>query len=292
MVTNIRHGVFETNSSSTHSISISSDSHGVLETLIPDDDGNLTITVDKYFGWEWRRYKDTLTKAQYAAIACDALDKMDMLEEIMLEHTGAKSVEFEFKTDAKGDVYGIDHQSLYGNFVDSILICKSDLKNFIFNPDVWLITGNDNEEKPKFIDNKLYMDNLDACNYVLDRMHDSYFKDAEEAAIEFHFGKDDHISDVLYICECVSDSLRYHINGHEYNNLKCVGDECVEFLFKQEECENCTYEEFKSVYGFRQQIMKMLSKQKSELLTWAMMQKFNKSKKAASKIMKMLADYI
>lgn len=143
MKINIRHGVFETNSSSTHSISISSVSKGILETLVPDDNGNLTITINKCFGWEWEIYNESIIKVQYAAIACRDLDKMDMLKEVVLEHTGAKALEFRFQPN--GGNY-IDHQSLDGPIMNDILGCKSDLKNFIFNPDVELITGNDNED--------------------------------------------------------------------------------------------------------------------------------------------------
>jgi hypothetical protein len=40
---NIRHGVFETNSSSCHSISISEDSGGLLDVIYPNNDGIIEL---------------------------------------------------------------------------------------------------------------------------------------------------------------------------------------------------------------------------------------------------------
>lgn len=61
---NIRNKVFETNSSSTHSISISANSKGLYDTIVPE---NKVITLSGgKFGWEWSKFNDLLTKADYA----------------------------------------------------------------------------------------------------------------------------------------------------------------------------------------------------------------------------------
>lgn len=59
----IRKGVFETNSSSSHSICID-DKTFILDTLIPDADGVITIKAGQ-FGWEWKKYNDAKAKASY-----------------------------------------------------------------------------------------------------------------------------------------------------------------------------------------------------------------------------------
>lgn len=40
---NIRNGVFETNSSSSHSISILNNCNGMYDTICPNDDGNIIL---------------------------------------------------------------------------------------------------------------------------------------------------------------------------------------------------------------------------------------------------------
>lgn len=134
---NIRKKVFETNSSSTHSISISADSDGMLESLFVDSEGVVTIT-GRDFGWEWKRYNDAKTKASYAAVdrGCDK-----MLEEVIKEHTGAKRVDFV----GINNCY-IDHESVGTSH--EAFVNKETLKNWLFNPKSWLFTGNDNSSAP------------------------------------------------------------------------------------------------------------------------------------------------
>lgn len=167
----IRYGVFETNSSSTHSISIApglapagidltADELWMLNTLegagkalldcslIPRDDGILEIkdvnTME--FGWEERTYSDASTKAMYCYI--DQYlnkDKVKMLEEVLMEQTLARSVRFHYNPEADCDspMYGyIDHQSIGTS--EPAFANKETLRNFIFNKHSELGTDNDN----------------------------------------------------------------------------------------------------------------------------------------------------
>lgn len=152
---NIRLNVFETNSSSTHSISISSSSKGVYDTL-PVNKGKIVLSGGE-FGWEWGKYNDALTKANYAAVfAVESKNQklVEMLTDVLKKHTGAKKVEFNFSSeyddpDGKQWAY-IDHQSGPGEGGDGFKAFKSPevLKEFIFNSESWLFTGNDNEASP------------------------------------------------------------------------------------------------------------------------------------------------
>lgn len=63
---NIRLGLFETNSSSTHSIFIAPSSEGIYETLYVHK-GTVHLTGGE-FGWEYKKYNDAKTKANYAAV--------------------------------------------------------------------------------------------------------------------------------------------------------------------------------------------------------------------------------
>lgn len=142
----VRHAVFETNSSSTHSISINSDTE-LYGSITPDENGVITLTGGR-FGWEWKRYNDCLTKANYCAIDSDGSDeKRNMLREVIMEHTGASDVVFQVTTSYKDDEYSyIDHQSVGTSH--PTFSSKENLKNFIFNRNSYLFTGNDNDYEP------------------------------------------------------------------------------------------------------------------------------------------------
>jgi hypothetical protein len=164
---NIRHQVFETNSSSTHSISITSSAYGILETL-PCKEGIVYLTGGE-FGWEWKKYNDALTKANYAAVFANGNPGMtDMLVSVIKEHTGAKDVKFNLSDSL------IDHQSSRLENGDALRAFNSpdSLKDWIFNPESWLFTGNDNEEDPpNFYDVDFGIDythqiSLEGCDVV------------------------------------------------------------------------------------------------------------------------------
>lgn len=139
----VRHGVFETNSSSCHSISIS-DTCDKYETLYPDDEGVFTFTWGEY-GWGYETYHDAESKANYVATMCkefgevseenDDQELRDLLESVITEHTGISKFMYDLE-----DAY-IDHQSVDR---DMYIWSREDMKNFIFNPNSELDIDNDN----------------------------------------------------------------------------------------------------------------------------------------------------
>ena len=131
---NIRTAVFETNSSSSHSLSIGSKCD-LYDTLEMDSFGKIYLTGGS-FQWGPEEYEDALTKANYCAQdQFNDKDLMAMLREVIMEHTGAADVEI----DPQGDV---DHQSV--GTAREAFASKSTLKEFIFNPYSILIIDNDN----------------------------------------------------------------------------------------------------------------------------------------------------
>lgn len=60
----IRKSVFETNSSSTHSITLCDTEFLLDNSIIPDEDGNIVINGGD-FGWEHEIYNDAWTKLNY-----------------------------------------------------------------------------------------------------------------------------------------------------------------------------------------------------------------------------------
>lgn len=138
----IRSGVWETNSSSSHSISIADETKEfVLDTIYPDQNGVVHIEGDE-FGWQWFKHNDAATKAGYSAQQYSDNDfVLELLEELIKEQTGADKVEF--------NLWGyVDHDS-YGIVPSD----KESLRNFIFNKNSWLFGGNDNSTAdPTFYD--------------------------------------------------------------------------------------------------------------------------------------------
>ena len=176
-IVQVRQGVFETNSSSTHSISIEQvDSEYLLDVLMPNwssdkNDGiemNI-LRIDKNFGnlefgWEYKRYYNMNDKIIYAylyAIGSEVYkhkskteqiikERVQMLEDLLLEHSGAISVQWYITNDCSKETdecsFGfIDHASLCRN--NEIFLSKENLRSFLFNKKSYIEIDNDNDCK-------------------------------------------------------------------------------------------------------------------------------------------------
>ncbi len=146
----VRKGVFETNSSSCHSISIVGNSN-ILDKLYPNEEGNIIVKGGE-FGWEIQNYNDPETKLSYCAqdivqtsyppkdtIEWKSEEKRDMLIKVIKDQTGCNEVIFD--AHSLNDGY-IDHQS--SGTTDEAFFSEENLKTFIFNPSSSLHTDNDN----------------------------------------------------------------------------------------------------------------------------------------------------
>ena len=137
-----RINVFETNSSSSHSISFNPWKLGKDgNNFAPDDDGKIYVTGDE-FGWGWSSHNDSVTKANYYLEQYkDDPDRLDLLKEVIQDYTGLPTV-----INRSGSGY-IDHQS-FGT-LDLPANDSEALKDWLFNPDNWLYIGNDNDDEPE-----------------------------------------------------------------------------------------------------------------------------------------------
>jgi len=138
----IRRGVFETNSSSMHSIAICTRGE-LLDTLPVDKDGVVTLYGGE-FGWGIESYRDAQTKASYCWEDNKENPKnLEMLINIIKEQTGCKHVVY-LGSDKWEDPHWsyIDHQSM-GTSHD-LFFSEEFLKHFIFNPGSQLVIDNDN----------------------------------------------------------------------------------------------------------------------------------------------------
>ncbi len=136
----IRTGIFETNSSSTHSVSFNRWIPGRSGRLEPDSDGKIHVFGGE-FGWNWGAYNDSETKVDYYFTFFKGNPEMTRLGiKVIREWTGR---------DVVVDIYEgsyIDHQS--SDTLDFLEGSEDKVRDFFFNPDTWLYTGNDNEDTP------------------------------------------------------------------------------------------------------------------------------------------------
>lgn len=174
MPTVTRHSVFETNSSSSHSISIDPAMDFIPDRLPMGSDGIIDIYPGE-FGWGVDYYYDAITKASYALTWCKmiasgdqdgvmnvrpglatALPMEHMLKTVIKKMTGAKEVRFvplyrrSWSTREGEENWGhIDHQSSpsengplgkCGKMFES----EQNLRRFIFNTKSELLISNDN----------------------------------------------------------------------------------------------------------------------------------------------------
>lgn len=169
MTTQIRHGVFETNSSSSHSLTVGDAAHSLS---FPDSmlrSGVITIRLGE-FGWHWERFYKPENKASYlvtdaVAQEFDSVDhtdeissmsgsdlrdwlverstRVELIVQAIEKHTGC-SVEIE-----AGSWFYVDHQSL--GLSREVPDDEEDILNFLFSESGSVTTGNDNKDPPDMI---------------------------------------------------------------------------------------------------------------------------------------------
>lgn len=136
----IRHNTYETNSSSTHSITIDTENYKNLQ--IPK---TLTIPLGE-FGWEFRKFNDFLSKASYFWTLALYNEEVN---DRMIRLAADNGLDLQFKQE--DDFYYVDHGSEH--YCDWIkknpeLLTDEGLWDFLINESCWIILGNDNSDDP------------------------------------------------------------------------------------------------------------------------------------------------
>ena len=133
----IRQDVFETNSSSTHSICISKEPVNVIPKK------KVYFHFDE-FGWESMRVDDTASYLYTAMKNLEMDDNISQMEEILNRH----GAECEFENPEKGRGYWecgyVDHASELVEFISDLLSDEDKLIRYLFG-DSCIYTGNDND---------------------------------------------------------------------------------------------------------------------------------------------------
>ncbi len=147
MTIKIRKSVFETNSSSTHSICIAKEGSFDVPSEIHFEFGE--------FGWEYDRFDSTWEKASYLYTGLFANERHEDIERIgdMLREAG---VAVTFQDPGKPTVSGdwryypdsgyVDHSDELKEFLDAVVSDSGSLMRFLFSGLSFIITGNDNSE--------------------------------------------------------------------------------------------------------------------------------------------------
>ena len=168
----IRNSVFETNSSSTHSLTVANKPS--YTTLYPNKAGELRFTDPPGFGWSWDTYEDPTSKAWYLYIYLrdwvngganqgydkkydkeiatrsqftgEALEKLELLEKVIKDQTGADTIIWDDTSDYSSPEGYIDHQSAESGLNGNIEFDDEEcIKDFVFGIGSLIETGNGNE---------------------------------------------------------------------------------------------------------------------------------------------------
>lgn len=155
----IRKNLFETNSSSTHVITIANNNEDDFKNNLPE---TIEFNVGEY-GWEFERYDDMQSRADYlftAIVGCgvDAEPYINKLVETLKSWgVEAKYPELTKKETSYGCYYnlkglpgkyfGIDHASELRDFLEQVVNDETLLMNYLFSPESFIATGNDNDDE-------------------------------------------------------------------------------------------------------------------------------------------------
>lgn len=141
----IRNGVFETNSSSTHSICIAKD----VELTIPR---SLHFSFGE-FGWACDTLQSVDEKASYLYTGLFASDMKDEIEQIVatltskgIDVTCEEAVYVDGNSYAENEGY-VDHANELTDFLSAVCSDEDRLMRYMFSDLSFIITGNDNDDE-------------------------------------------------------------------------------------------------------------------------------------------------
>lgn len=133
----IRRNVFETNSSSTHSICI------VKEDILDSKQNHIDFRTDEY-GWEHDTLHSTFEKASYlytGILYNGQLELIDGIKAILDKN----NITYTFENPDHDSGY-IDHGGELREFLAEYCLDENKLMRFLFSSKSFIITGNDNSD--------------------------------------------------------------------------------------------------------------------------------------------------
>lgn len=131
----IRRGIFETNSSSTHAISIPKNEKYTLPK-------RMTFKDDGEFGWEYDILEKKKCRWNYLYTALKSLNKQDYIDKLY-NYLTEDGIKVHFNNN--GDGY-IDHENKLDDFIEALMNNKDLLYRYLFCENSFIMTGNDNDD--------------------------------------------------------------------------------------------------------------------------------------------------
>jgi hypothetical protein len=144
----IRRNVFETNSSSTHSMCITKNN------ILDQKQNELSFRIGE-FGWETDMLISPEEKAAYLYTALIIRNKLDLLQKVK-EYLIMNSIQFDMQPPQYDDDYDessdyrflkygyIDHSDELDDFIEGACEDENKLMRFLFSSESFIKTGNDN----------------------------------------------------------------------------------------------------------------------------------------------------
>ena len=133
----IRRRVFETNSSSTHSICVTS------TTLLDQKKDHIDFTLND-FGWEYDKLNTPYEKAAYLYTGIVCNDLQDALLPKLKQFLDRKEMSYSFENPIQNDFEYIDHCDEVDDIVKEICSDEDKLMKYLFSSESFILTGNDN----------------------------------------------------------------------------------------------------------------------------------------------------
>lgn len=138
----VRYSMFETNSSSSHSISLKRREF-VFEPLFPDKNGTIVVKQDQYYCDEFK-FNSSSEKLSYlfAHLYEENKNKIKLINDVIYNVTHCDY--FDYKEALVENT--VDHQSvgiINDLFDNDYGVSFTNIKNFIFNKNYWVFGGSD-----------------------------------------------------------------------------------------------------------------------------------------------------
>ena len=159
----IRNGVFETNSSSTHALCVAKEMPDMTKVK-----NKQLVFKHKGFGWQFKELHDVESRASYLYEALldyksDYPDAINWIYETLGKYGIEASFEIEYEDEFDRWVGGIDHSEGLVSFLSYVMRNENHLIKWLFGNSL-IITGNDNGDE---FNDRVYMYDKEDDHYVL-----------------------------------------------------------------------------------------------------------------------------
>ncbi len=149
----VRQSVFETNSSSTHSICVTK--NNILDNKVD----HIYFRLDE-FGWDYGTLCSVDEKAAYLYTGLMSNENYGLLNGVK-KILDKNNIRYEFQDEDSTYCY-VDHSNELYDFLNDVCNDEDRLMRYLFSSESFVITGNDNDDL--------------GVDFIVDYEHDEYYK--------------------------------------------------------------------------------------------------------------------